>query len=367
MPTFHKLIFGRRVELSAHGDVASTLSRELALYPDAAGAPELRVEHAEPTWPALPATPRQHGEVESGFVVRRGYATACFRRNPGEVPEVRFALGHEGGALRRWRRKWKNIQFTSRSESSGQLLHELVLLPALFFFDDVVPLHASAMRLPDGRVIALGGTGGVGKTSLELELCRRRGAAFVADDISVLAADGRLWPNFNFPKIYAYNVEGDDELRDRLIPRVDLLNRAQWELKRKRGGERARRRISPLALYGRVVDEASPLGGYWLLVPAASARLEAVRIDAERATQMTLAVLRSEFQLFLGHVGFHEFNCLARGAEPVLRVDAVLERWQRLLLERLSQVDCALLRIPRQLAHEAFKQRASELVMTPLP
>jgi hypothetical protein len=365
---FQKLMFGRHVQLVAHGDVAKTLRDELALYPDAStDTAELLIEHADLALPTLPATPRQHGEVESGFVVKRGHATACFRRLPDATPAVSFSLADEGGPLRRWQRKWKNIQFTSRAESGGQVLHELVLLPALHFFDELVPLHASSLRLPDGRVVALGGTGGIGKTSLELELCRHRGCSFLADDISVLDGAGRLWPNFNYPKIYAYNVQGDSALRERLIPARDVVNRVQWEFKRQRGGERARRRISPLSLYGRVMNEAAPLSAYWLLVPASAAQPEAVHIDAERATEMTLAVLRSEFQLFHSHIAFHEFNCIARGTSPILTVDGVFARWRKLLLERLATVDCALLRIPRKMDHEEFKRSAGDIVMVPPP
>jgi hypothetical protein len=362
--TFHKLMFGRRVAVRASGAIAETLERELSLYPSLpSGAAELEIETGPIRVPEIPAAPRQHGEVEGGFIVRRGHGSACFRRLDAGRLDITFHPAAEGNTLQRWQRKWKNIQFTSRAESSGQVLHELVLLPALHFFEELVPAHASSFVLPSGEVVALGGTGGIGKTSLELELCLKRGCSFLADDVSVLDAECRLWPNFNYPKIYAYNVKNDVELERRLIAGWDVPSRAQWGLKQRKGGERVRRRISPLELYGRVASGPARLGRYWLLVPSRVAAPSVERIDAERASDMTLDVLKNEFQLFHGHIAFHEFNCRARGVAPVITLQSLFARWRESLLERLSGVECALFHLPPKMDHEAFKKTAGDLVL----
>jgi hypothetical protein len=358
-------MFGRNIEIETAGQaVGQTLLAELALYPAArSGEPaDLLIRCAPLTAPELPACPRQHGEVEHGFVVRRGNSAACFQRLPGRTPEVTLDLRLERGALNRWRQKFSSRQFSSRAESAGQVFHELALLPALHLFDDLVPLHASTFVLPSGEVVAVGGTGGVGKTSLELELCRHRQCAFMADDISVLDQTGMIWPNFNFPKIYAYNVVNDVELERKLIPKENVASRLQWAYKKRRGGERVRRRISPEVLYGRVAEGPARLGRYWLLVPATVSALTVETISAETATEMTLSVLSTEFGLFHSHLDFHEFNCLARKAPTLLTRGAVLSNWRRQLLSRLSQVECALLRIPQKMDHAAFKAQAADLV-----
>jgi hypothetical protein len=362
--TFDKLMFGRHVAVRATSAVAETLERELSLYPEApAGTPDLDIETGPLRQPEIPAAPRQHGEVDGGFVLRRHHGSACFRRVEGGRVEVVFSPAGDGNALQRLQRKWKNIQFQDRAESSGQVLHELVLLPAIHFFEQLVPLHASSFVLPGGEVVALGGTGGIGKTSLELELCRKRGCSFLADDVSVLDDEVRLWPNFNYPKIYAYNAANDPELERMLIAPWDVPSRAQWELRRKKGGERVRRRISPLDLYGRVASGPAPLGRYWLLVPSLVSEPTVEAIDAERASDMTLDVLRNEFQLFHGHIAFHQFNCRARGVAPVITLDGLFARWRERLIERFSRVRCALFRLPPKMDHEAFKRRAGDLVL----
>lgn len=357
-------MFGRKVAVRATGAVERTLRRELGLYPDQPAAPaDLDVECGPIRVAEIPASPRQHGEVEGGFIVRRSHGSACFRRGEGGTVSVGFSPGAEGNTLQRWQRKWKSIQFTSRPEGSAQVLHELVLLPALHFFEELLPLHASSFVLPNGDVVALGGTGGIGKTSLELELCRKRGCAFLADDVSVLDDEGRLWPNFNYPKIYAYNVQNDAELERKLIAPWDVPSRAQWHLRQKKGGERVRRRISPLELYGRVAEGPAALRRYWLLVPSRVERPTVERIDPERASDLTLDVLRNEFQSFHGHIAFHEFNCRARGSVPVLTLSELFTRWRARLVAGLGRVECALFRLPPKMDHAAFKATAGDLVM----
>ena len=82
---------------------------------------------------------------------------------------------------------------------------------------DLSLIHASGVVLSNGKAILLGGTGGIGKTSLELELCLNEKASFLTDDIAVIDKEGFLWPNLSFPKIYGYNLAGNKALKRQLL------------------------------------------------------------------------------------------------------------------------------------------------------
>src|SRR5690606_2404963 len=106
-----------------------------------------------------------------------------------------------GGRVKSYRSKLRGMQYTHPYEEAGQLFHEACLIPALalFFYQRIVPLHASSFEAPGGAGVLVVGTGGVGKTTSELELIRANGFRFLADDISLISGDGRLYPNFAYP------------------------------------------------------------------------------------------------------------------------------------------------------------------------
>jgi len=88
-----------------------------------------------------------------------------------------------------------------------------MLIPSIYFNKNLAPVHCAGVSDHENRAILIGGTGGVGKTSLEMELCRNYGCSFINDDISVLDSDGWVYPNLAFPKIYGYNLENNDKVK----------------------------------------------------------------------------------------------------------------------------------------------------------
>src|SRR5690606_41041284 len=117
----------------------------------------------------------------------------------------------------------------------GMVFHELALVPAAHWLSDVAVVHASAMAGPSGEVTLIGGTGGVGKTSLMLDLCLRRGFTFMADDISIVGADGWVHPNLAYRKIYAYHLQDNPELARRVFQGRRLVHREHCGLPRRPG------------------------------------------------------------------------------------------------------------------------------------
>ena len=58
------------------------------------------------------------------------------------------------------------------------------------------------------------GKGGVGKTSIEIDFCLNNKMSFLTDDIAIGDVNGDVYPNYNWPKIYGYNLLGNKLLID---------------------------------------------------------------------------------------------------------------------------------------------------------
>lgn len=359
------IVFGEVVELSMAPEALTLpLLAELSLYPSAeANQPvTLRLHCGEAMPAALPSCPRQHRETEYGFVVDRPHAQGAFSRAFDAPLELGFHVKPQNRPLQN---RFQSIQYATRSESAGQLLHELVLVPAVHLLSRRVPVHASAVHLPGGGALLIGGTGGVGKTTLELELCLERQCGFLADDISVVSHEGKVWPNLNFPKIYAYNLENNAALKQRVLPHAMSLDQLQWQWRtRRKGLHRVRRRVSPFKLFPGVSMEPQLLKRYVLLTPYSGSELCLSPIAPELAADLSLEVLCTEFAIMHSHLRFHAFNRRARGLPPLFSLTEILKSWRGLLTEILSNVDCRLLKIPLDLNHEVFTRRAADVVLT---
>lgn len=358
-------VFGKSLELVTDGsDAGQVLLRELSLYPEStARTPAIRVEYgAIPTPVSGLRNPSIHHDLDDGFLCGYGDVSVSWRTGL-DVPIVaRMHARDNGGGARGWLRRMRNIQFSSSIESVGQSVHELVLVPSVYFDPDYFLLHASALEAPSGGVIAIGGTGGVGKTSLEIELCSRRGYRFVADDITVVDSAGHAWSNLAYPKIYAYNVRGDEELTRRVMHGRGYLDRMNWRLLASRDPAGARRRMPPQALYGDYSRTGGALVRYIFLARERRRDYEVRQVSAEELARMSVAILKSEYVAFHQHLYWHEVNRRLRRAEPVLRADEVFASWTRLATSVLTGVECVLVSGPIEVEHSAFVRTVASIV-----
>jgi hypothetical protein len=352
-------LFGHAVAVTVDDSpAAAVLASELALYPGAERPPDrfVALTHAPPPTRGMP-NPTSHLELSDGFVAR--YPTASVRFGLSDLDAIRVTLHLpvEPSGLRRARRRWRNIQFATPDESVGQLFHELAAVPMLSWDADRMPIHASAVELPTTGLVLVGGTGGGGKTTLAMELCRRHGGRFAADDISVVDAAGLVHPNLAYPKIYGYNLGPEDpELEALVFAGSDAVDRAQWRWRMRRAGPSGvRRRISPQRLAGDVTTTPTPLRGYLLLVREPRDDVAIEPIDAEAAAAMSIDVLAAEIAEHHRHLAWHAFNARAAGAAPTVTVDARLAGWRELLTRVLAGVDCRIVRIPTGLDARALR------------
>ncbi|MGI8659225.1 MAG: hypothetical protein ACR2K4_10750 [Candidatus Limnocylindria bacterium] len=358
-------IFGHSTLVTADkGIAAQFLQHELSIYPKSASGPtrHFAVTYRSPPDGGLP-NPALHVTQPDGFVARFPSASLHYRFDGARFSGVGIHLPAPLGGPRAIRSRWRSIQFAAQEEAVGQLFHELAAVPALYFDGDRLPLHASAFDVPGAGMTLIGGTGGVGKTTLALDLCLRHDAVFAADDVAVVGTDGLVHPNLAYPKIYAYNVQDDEALEKRVLGTASRLEQLQWKWRlRRRGPSQVRRRVSPMVLYGRVAPSPSPARRYFILVREHRAGFGSDAISARIAADMSGSILRAEYDTFHRHLEWHAFNAVAAGMTPRIRVDEHFAHLRELASAILDDVDCRIIRVPMNLSHADLRRGLATLV-----
>ncbi len=351
-------MLGRDVRIELDGSPgARVLEQELALYPAASPAsePELRFK-----WGTIlhedgrRANPRIHEEFSDGFLAHFTTADVRFRVDDGRLRRVELTIPPSHRLISTLR-KALDMQFASREERAGMVFHELALVPAAHWLSDVAVVHASAMAGPSGEVTLIGGTGGVGKTSLMLDLCLRRGFTFMADDISIVGADGWVHPNLAYPKIYAYNLQDNPELARRVFQGRRFADRVHWGLHRRRGLQFVRRRLAPDKLFGAYSATGGRLSRYFVLVREDRPNIDITELGAAQAAAVSVEVMPSEYAHFYNHLHWHAYHRRLDGKEPTITPQDVHARWRRLLGAVFQGVRCYMVRVPLNIEHHRFK------------
>jgi hypothetical protein len=363
-------IFGRTVVVeSMDGETGRALMDELRVYPEAdmGEPPELTIRHGPAYTPGVGVrlvNPSSHHYLEDGFHASYGPVGVRFRLHEGRLVRVEFSLQSDPAGLRRWITRWRNLQFSTNSEAIGQIFHELVLIPAVYFDPHRFLLHAAGVEAPTGGVTLIGGTGGVGKTSLEIELCRSHGYRFVADDIVVASPRGVIWPNLAFPKIYGYNLAENPAMERDIFAGRPFLDRLQWHYRLRRNPATIRRRVTPDRLYGDYSREGGRLHRYIVLTRENRPDIHITDLDSLTAARMSVRVMEAEYGLFHQHLCWSEFNELAAGASGAPTLRSVLERWEWMAAEAFGSVECLQVRLPEAMDHGVFRRTVSEFITT---
>ncbi len=310
----------------------------------------------------LSVNPSINASLEDGMIIKYGIASIQYRFNGGEIEKIEFKLSISD-SLKSKVGKLKNIQFGRDGiENLGQIFHELIIVPMTMFFEDYSLVHASGIMTDKGPVL-FGGTGGVGKTSLELELCKRKNVKFLADDIVPVSKNGTVFPNMAFPKIYAYNVQGNKELRKELFRNRMSINYMNWILRKKLLGlDMARRRVSPKVFYGNYSTEVQKISSFCLLYRCECKDLELVEATSKDIAELNTFVMQSEYSNFFNHVIWNTYNRRLEGRTAILTIELFQKRNSINLLEALKGVKVYILKVPFSIKHSDFKRGSCRLL-----
>ena len=160
-------------------------------------------------------------------------------------------------------------------------------------------IHASSLSR-DGEGTAIVAWGGIGKTSAALKLITEHGFSFLSDDLGLVDDAQTIWRTPKRLQVYAYNLEGEEQLRSMLLDGRSILDRASWEWKlQRRGPKGVRRRVSAEELFGaQSVARSAPLTRIFCLERGDARDFEARSITTEELAHRAAEVVMHEIEPF---------------------------------------------------------------------
>ncbi len=361
-------IFGNLVQinlLSGNEIQKQTLLQHFALYDESEeeDSPNLIINIHKGNIPnkTQALNPKIHIETERGFISSFPKMSVGFENI--KPLKADLSLDFQKKGILKYLKRLYNIQYNTIDQRISQILHELVLIPAVYFDPRQFLVHSSAFKKNSGGAVLIGGTGGVGKTSLEIELCMNRDYSFIADDISVLDDEGNIWPNLSFPKIYAYNLKNNEDLKTRIFKNRRLSDKLAWKLKYMlNGASGVRRNISPEDAFEKFEKNKTKIDKYYILIKTDVEEISIQKINAQKASEMSISVIQAEYFQFNNHILWHEFNCNAINKIPILKLNDVLLKWKSLSEKVFKNIDCYVINVPLHIDHKKFVKETADII-----
>lgn len=289
------------------------------------------------------------------IVFKLGVTTVKFYIEEGNVKKIDFSIDQKSG-IKSNIEKWKSLQFTTNEENIGQFFHELVLVPFAFLSDYYSVVHCSGIANSKDEVVLFGGTGGVGKTSLEMELCLKHNCSFYNDDISVIDAKGNCYPNFSYPKIYGYNLIGEGVLRNKILKSLSFSNNFHYKLRSIKGGNKVRRRVNPQEFYGNILLKSKKPSSIIILFRNNVERISLEKVNSKKIAEYNSLIIGSEYNVFFNHLRWYEFNALSINKTPFTTYKSIIEKNTKNLESGIAGLKkIYLAHIPLNISNADFK------------
>ncbi len=354
-------IFGKIYQIEYEdAEIQEILEKELSLYPSEASVDadvHINFINSPILEKVVSVNPRTHKTFVDGFWADLGYYNIAYQSNHQVVININIQKRNK------FISRLRSIEYQSSQENAGQILHEMALIPSLYFFNDRAILHASSFKNSEtGEGVLIGGTGGVGKTSLELYYCRDKKYSFISDDIAVIDGEQNLYPNLAYPKIYAYNVEAYADLEKSLFGDSSWLDKIQWQYRKfTKGPTKARRKISPSKLYSKYENMGQKADKYYLLFKGTNLdKIEIENIDPHLAAILSLRIVQNEYQVYNQHLIWHEYNSILMDQDPIIRMEDVHSHWLTLYKKAFTNMKCFQVKIPMNMKHHEFLQQVKD-------
>ena len=347
-------IFGKKIKINIEClETKYILNKELSIYPQSdSNSSDIDIYFVETLLldEIYSNSPTIHKTFKNGFFSNFGLNKILFKQ------EKKLKVYVQIDKRKRVRGKFLDIGYRYNIENIGQILHELILVPINFFYSNRALIHASSMKnLNTNKTLMFGGTGGVGKTSLELLLCRELNYSFISDDIAIVENE-KVFPNLSYPKIYAYNVEQNRDLEKLLFKERNIMDKFQWIfLKKLKGLNRVRRTISPSEIYTSIEIESNNIDEYYILFRTNTVdNIVFEEINYHQASQLTLDIIKNEYCAVMQHVIWHEYNANLMGFESILKTEQIYSNWSNTYMNIFKNIKCFIVKIPIDIKHNEF-------------
>ncbi len=342
------------VELSGNGAVCDNILKELSGYPETTQEPQVRFTVNTKSSFAVPDAVTIASDVlynPAYFALKSTYVKfevrgMIFKGEPLEVnvfPVVKRQL-------LKIKHKFKDWNFFTVEETLAKnfmynifdFIMELKFLANRTHGSSFI--HASSIE-KDGKAVLFVAAGGVGKTSIMMQILKKAGWRYLADDLSIIDSDGRVYFNPKYIQIYPYNVKNDHELYSMLMAGRGITDKLHWHYRKYRYGESSvRRRVDPRIFFGKAkVSASASINKVINLVRTGVRNFEINEVAPHAVSDMASEILSLEINPFF------KYSCLCNGGgtdSPFPKIEEVKERARLRFQEILGNVPCYQLRVP---------------------
>lgn len=259
-------------------------------------------------------------------------------------------------------RKIISYEFKYSSENFPQFFYEMILIPMMCFEKERALIHCSSIAC-NNKVIFLGGTGGVGKTSTLIELGREKKVSFVCDDILVIDKEN-FYENYAYPKIYAYNTIGDKKLEYDILKREGILSKIHWITKKKINPAKVRRKILPEEFYKIKDFNKKNLNKIYIILSRGNyEKMQLKSLEKNSAKEITKHIILTEYKKYIEIVNYEIINkILYDGHTNGDNFNHGLENWNNIYDHFFKNTDTYVLEIPKEIDHSIFKQNMKNIL-----
>ena len=303
-------------------------------------------------------SPSDYFIFNNGVFINKGLHKLYFEKKYNNKLLIKIKYNYTKNFIKMYKQKISNIGYHSTLENVGAFFHEMVLVYMQHLFYDRALIHSSAMKSnKSNKIYLFGGSGGVGKTSLELLLCNKLEYSFIADDISVIDEEGCVYPNLAYPKIYAYNVENNEQLKRKIFENRDFLDKFQWFFKiYKRGPKSVRRAINPNILYGKIERNKNKIDKYFILQKTNMVtEITIEKIDYQIASKATLNIIQNEYAYETIHFKWAEYGTMFENSiTPIVELNKVYDEWHKIYNNIFENIETYVIKLPINLSHNKF-------------
>lgn len=365
MLAIDKKIFGKTIAIQ---NTISSFDRELlsefSLYqdPDLDSNPDIDISITdEINSRIINNNPAMHYEYENGFGMKFGPIFIQWDFSTLPVRSFVCIQRIKKSPLHALTSKILSMEYTLL-KAIGQILHEFVLVPMTYFFPDIAPVHGSSVIYKDG-VIIFGGTGGVGKTSTLLSLKKKKKIAFYSDDHLILNRTN-AYPNFAYPKIYAYNVINERRMEKSILKNYSMASKLHWYFWKRVDQSKVRRRISPLDLFDKPGKNEYPVSSYLIFNRCSNDTMHIRRIESNQASALTLEIMKTELAGLNNHFYWHNYNRSIQGNHALFSLPDVFNRWKSIYTKAFHHKKTYIIDVPITIDHSLFKSRLLDILET---
>jgi len=354
MNELRKKIFGKNYKFIVHQDYVDLLNESVKTYCDyikGTNDVEVFIGDSDQCKDSLISNnPKIFIRYENSFVTDFGsvkirWSTSKDKRLTAQLTFPKNFL--RNNLLKLLHFKFFSVEFSTMIETFEQILHELLLIPSTYFFNDLVPIHAAAMSF-NGKGVLIAGSGGSGKTSAILSLRNNNKTSFLSDDIAVLSSNGSVYPNFSWPKIYGYNLTDIPELKSQIFSTRSVFDRLNFNLRAKLNLSKVRRKIRPKDLFNKISKDAVKLSAIYYLFRQDISKVIVEKLNVPEAIEMSIAIMETEYEVFHKFIRWEKFNTIANipHKNQIIDFGKVLANWRSNLESIFKDVPIKIMRVP---------------------